>query len=132
MKEKFITVLKVEPGKNPVVTILENKLEKLQDAVAIGAPFPGLIELFSIDDNVSILCNEEGKLIGLKGNRHFCDDLLCGVFYIVGDDEEGNLTSLSPDMIEKYSKLFWEPEDISADEVSDAIFIGFFHTEEQP
>lgn len=29
MKEKFITVLKVEPGKNPCVTTLENKLEKL-------------------------------------------------------------------------------------------------------
>ena len=130
MKEKFITVLKVEPGKNPCVTILENKLEKLQEAVSIGAPFPGLIELFGIDDNVSILCNEEGKLIGLEPNRRFCGDVLCGVFYVVGDDEEGNLTSLSPGMTDKYSKLFATPDCISEDEVEKTVFVGFYPMED--
>ena len=125
MKEKNITVLMVEPGKNPVVTTLENELEKLQEAVSIGAPFTGLIEIFGIDDGVSILCNEEGKLIGLEGNRHFLGEILGGVFYVVGDDEEGNLTSLSPEMQEKYSKFFWEPESISADEISSNVFIRF-------
>ena len=130
MKEKNITVLMVEPGKNPVVTTLENELEKLQEAVSIGAPFTGLIEIFGIDDGVSILCNEEGKLIGLEGNRHFLGEILCGVFYVVGDDEEGNLTSLSPEILEKYSKLFWEPEEISIEDVQSSVFVKFYPWED--
>lgn len=37
MKEKQITVLKVEPHKNPEICILENDLDSLQKAVSIGA-----------------------------------------------------------------------------------------------
>ncbi len=125
MKENQITVLMVEPGKNPALTTIENKLEKLQEAVSIGADYVGLIEIIGIDDGVSILCNEEAKLIGLEANRRFYEDVLCGVFYVVGDDEEGNLTSLSPEMQDKYSKFFWKPETINPDEISSNAFISF-------
>lgn len=117
MKETNITVLMVEPGKNPVVTSIKNDLDSLQKAVSLGAEHQGLIEIIGIDDNVCILCNEEGKILGLEPNRRFYNDILCGVFYVVGEDDEGNLTSLPSDMQDKYSKLFWEPENIDTSEV---------------
>ena len=107
----------VEPGKNPVVTTIKNDLDSLQNAVSIGADHQGLIEIIGIDDNVCILCNEEGKIIGLEPNRRFYNDILCGVFYVTGEDDDGNLTSLSPDMQDKYSKLFWKPENIDRSDI---------------
>ena len=79
MKEKEITVLMVEPGKHPVVTTLENSLDALQKAVSIGTDYQGLIELVELEGGVCLLCNEEGKLIGLEGNRHIGADIITGV-----------------------------------------------------
>ena len=118
MKEKVITVLKVEPGKHPEITKLGNDLDSLQKAVSIGADYQGLIELISIDDENLILCNEEGKLIGLEPNRRFREDVICGVFYVVSQDSEGDLTSLSAAMQDRYARMFWEPEIIDAEEVN--------------
>lgn len=117
MKETNITVLMVEPGKNPIVTTIKNDLDSLQKAVSLGADHQGLIEIIGIDDNVCILCNEEGKIIGLEPNRRFYNDIICGVFYVTGEDDKGNLTSLPSDMQDKYSKLFWEPENIDTSEI---------------
>lgn len=76
-------------GKAPSVTTIINELSSLQKAVSVGADYVGYIEIIGIDDNVCILCNEEGKLINLKPNRRFYDDILCGVFYVVGEDDDG-------------------------------------------
>lgn len=126
MKEKTIKVLKVEPKKAPEVVTLENNLKALQKAVSIGASYVGLIEIIDIDENSCILCNEEGKLIALEPNRRFLGDILCGVFYITGQDRHGNLTSLSEDNIKRFKKLFAIPEDISPDEAESALNTGFF------
>ena len=82
MKEKTIKVLKVEPKKLPEVCELENELDALQKAVSIGADYQGLIEILYINERICILCNEEGKLIGLEPNRRIRNDILCGVFYV--------------------------------------------------
>ncbi|MBE6911122.1 MAG: DUF3846 domain-containing protein [Ruminococcaceae bacterium] len=115
---KGIKVLKVEPGKAPEVVFLKNELHELQKAVSIGAPDVGLIEIIDINDEVCILCNEEGKLLGLEPNRRFRNDILVGVFYVCGQDyDEGELASLSEPMLEHCSKLFAIPDVIDPDEV---------------
>lgn len=126
MKEKIIEVLMVEPGKEPSVTTLNNSLESLQEAVSICADCIGLIEIIPIDDDALILCNEEAKLIGLEPNRRLWSDVLCGVFYVVSQDEDGNLCSLSAENMEYYKKLFAVPEFISREEAEDALMMGFF------
>ena len=95
MKQKEIRVLMVEPGKHPRVTMLQDDLDSLQKAVSIGADYQGLIEIISIGNGDCILCNEEGKLIGLDGNRRIGNDIIVGVFYIMSENEEGELVSLS-------------------------------------
>ena len=125
MKEKTIKVLKVEPKKLPEVCELVNELDALQKAVSIGADYQGLIEILYINERICILCNEEGKLIGLEPNRRIRNDILCGVFYVTGQDEEGNLTSLTDDEIETFKSVFGVVEDISPDEVEPTMRIYF-------
>ena len=125
MKEKTIKVLKVEPKKLPEVCELENELDALQKAVSIGADYQGLIEILYINERICILCNEEGKLIGLEPNRRIRNDILCGVFYVTGQDREGNLASLTDDEIETFKSVFGVIEDISQDEVEPTMRIYF-------
>ena len=125
MKEKLIKVLKVEPKKTPVVCELENTLDALQKAVSIDTDVQGLIEIINLNDNNCILCNEEGKLIGLEPNRRLGDDIICGVFYVTGQDDEGNLTSLDDVSMAHYKNTFSKIEDISPDEVNPVFKIFF-------
>lgn len=68
-------VLMVEPGKEPFVTQIGNDLESLQKAV------DGLIEVLYLEENVLIVCNEEGKCMGLEGNRRIDNgDIIAGAF----------------------------------------------------
>ena len=116
----------IAPNAHPQPVTLSNDLDSLQKAVSIGAPDQGLIEFVYLEDNVSILCNEEGKLIGLEPNRRLGKDILCGVFYIVAEDEEGNLVSLTPAQMDKYSAIFWHPDVIGESEVADTVIMKFF------
>lgn len=125
MKEPTIHVLQVEPHKHPQSVTLPNDLDSLQKAVSIGSDYQGLIELVWLEDGVLILCNEEGKLNGLEPNRRLGNDILCGVFYVVSENDEGNLASLSPVMANKYARLFWEPENITKDEALGSLFMDF-------
>lgn len=125
MKEKNIKVLKVAPCEIPVVQILENDLTALQNAVSVDADYCSLIEVIDLDERTCLICNEEGKLIGLEPNRRFGDDILCGVFYVVGQDMRGNFISLSEKQIAQYSKMFANIDTFSDGEVENTIIVKF-------
>ena len=72
------------------------------------------------------LCNEEGKLLGLEGNRRLGGDIIAGVFYVVGEDKRGNFTSLTQAQMEYYTKRFWLPEQFSVGDVTNLIY-AFVH-----
>ena len=119
MKEKKIKVLKVEPMKHPEEAILNNSLQSLQAAVG------GLIEIINLEENVCLLCNEEGKLIDLPGNRRVGDDIIAGTFYICGSDEGGELCSLPADKMNYYEKMFYEPQEFKKTEVQAKCILRF-------
>ena len=125
MNTKEITVLMVEPGQHPKVTTLKDDLDSLQKAVSIGADYQGLIEFVSLGNGDCIMCNEEGKLIGLEGNRRLGNDILVGVVYIMGENDEGELVSLSEEKIKYYTERFWEPETFDRTEIEDTITCYF-------
>jgi hypothetical protein len=126
MKEKTVKALMVEPNKHPCVVDLNTDLDSLQKAVSIGADYQGLIEFVWLEDNVSLLLNEEGKLIGLEPNRRFYDDILCGVFYVVAENDDGELISLTPEQEEHYTKLFYTPDVIDKASIENTIFFRLF------
>jgi len=98
-----LRVLYVEPEKLPQEMIIENSLEKKQELVG------GLIEYANLlDDNeVLIICNEEGKILGLPYNRDIGHDIIAGSFILVGNDTRlGEDISLTDKQIEKYTKVF--------------------------
>ena len=107
-----ITVLEIEPGKEPKTVAIYEDLHSLQDEVG------GLIEcVYPWDDAAGIIVNEEGKLMGLPLNRALRDsdgdiyDVVAGTMLVVGLTED-NFGSLAPEQIEKYSDMFKEPETI--------------------
>ncbi len=120
-KEQEIRVLMVEPHEHPKEFLLKNDLRAMQEAVG------GLIDIAGIDDSICILLNDEGKLIGLEGNRRIGDDIIAGSFYVCGSNEDGELASLTDVEMERYSEMFWEPEEISQEEIEKATrFEGMF------
>ena len=126
MNAKELTVLMVEPGKHPKVTTLKDDLDSLQKAVSIGADYQGLIEFVSLGNGDCIMCNEEGKLIGLDGNRRLGNDILVGVFYIMSENKDGELLSLSEKKIKRYTELFWEPETFDRSDIEVTLSCSFY------
>jgi hypothetical protein len=128
MKEPMIRVLKVAPGEQPEIVTLENELSALQRAVSIGTDYVGLIEIIQISEEVCLLCNEEGKLNGLKPNRRIGNgtDILCGIFYLTGQTKDGDLASLPESAMQVCMKRFAEPEHIEDWEVDKALVMRFF------
>ncbi len=50
------------PGKRPCIVDIQNTLGALQDAVG------GYIETVTLFEDATIICNEEGRLLGLPHN----------------------------------------------------------------
>ena len=126
MNAKEIKVLMVEPGQHPKVTTIKDDLDSLQKAISIGADYQGLIEIISLGNGDCLLCNEEGKLIGLEGNRRLGNDILTGVLYIMSENEYGELMSLTDAKIKRYTELFWEPETFDPAEIEASLTCRFF------
>ena len=108
---KNIKVLVVKPEQAPTIAEYEDTLETWQQLVG------GFIELcYPFEDDVAILCNEEGKISGLPLNRAVRDgdgeiaDIIAGVFAVIGLDNEGGFRSLTDEELEKYTKLYAAPE----------------------
>ena len=66
----------VEPGKHPKVVMRKDDLDSWQKAVSICSDYQGLIEFVSLGNDDCLMCNEEGKLIGLERNRRLGRDRL--------------------------------------------------------
>ncbi len=107
-----ITVLEIEPGKEPKTVEIYEDLYSLQNEVG------GLIEcVYPWDDSAGIIVNEEGKLMSLPLNRALRDndgdiyDVVAGTMLVVGLTED-NFGSLTEEQIEKYSDMFKQPETV--------------------
>jgi hypothetical protein len=105
-----MNVLLVKPKKAAYEAEIGNSLDDLQAVVGgdIQAVYP-------YDDPVAIVCNDEGKLIGLPLNRALRDengdvyDIIAGTFFVCGLGE-GDFDSLPPELMEKYKAEFGDPQ----------------------
>ena len=105
-------VLVVEPKRRPEVREIDSSLDSMQKIVG------GLIQpVYPFDEPVALVCNDEGKLMNLPANRGLRDedgqiyDIVCGTFFVCGaPGDSDHFTSLSPEQIKQYQKLFYIPE----------------------
>ena len=106
MIDEKLTILVVEPGREPYAAQIQGRLNEYQALVG------GDIEaVYPFDDPVALVCHSEGKLLGLPPNRVLTDehgvpyDLVCGTFFLAGVEED-RLVSLSREQLEKYSSMY--------------------------
>ena len=121
--ENLLRIVYVEPHKEPFVAEVQDELRMLQKAVG------GLIEPIYPEEGIAIVGNEEAKLIGLDGNRHFEDDILTGPFFVCGDAGE-TFRSLTDEEVTTYMARFAEPEEISDEEVKATMGYAIFGIDE--
>ena len=108
-----INVIYVEPGKTARTIEMKDELSEMQKLVG------GLIEEYMpFEDEVAIICNEEGKVNGLTPNRAVYEensremqDIICGKFFVAyAPFEVERFQSLPPDLADKYREKFKYPE----------------------
>ena len=128
MKETTIKVLIVEPNKRPYKSTVIRNIKIIKEIVCPSFPLLSGVDVIEIEDNVFLIHNPEGALLGLKGNRKLKNNIIAGTFLVVQTDKKGKITSLSNNNLTKYTKRFWDTEQYTDEEVSDAYWIKWIAT----
>ena len=110
--DSLLRIVYVEPHRRAYEAEILNEYNALSKAVG------GLLELVHIGSDSLIVCNEEGKLKGMDGNRRLDNGttIIAGPFFVCGYND-GDFRSLTVEEVKKYLDRFGEPEDISRVEV---------------
>ena len=108
--EKKITVVFCEPEKPACIKQIGADLKSMQKAVG------GLIEpCYPFEEEVCIVCNEEGKINGMSPNRAVYGerkeiiDIVFGPFFLC-DCSGDEFASLSEEQQKRYLEMFKYPE----------------------
>ena len=101
-------VIIVKPFTNPYVKEIKGDLKSMQTVVG------GYIQaIYPFDDEVALVCNEEGKINGLMPNRFLLNgnngicDYICGDFFLCyAPCDSENFESMPDNLIDKYIAKF--------------------------
>lgn len=105
-------ILVIEPEKHPEEREISGSLEEMQKLVG------GYIQaIYPFEDEVALVCNNEGKLQGLPLNRALRDangkvyDVISGTFFLCAvPADSDDFESLTDEQLAKYKALFHTPE----------------------
>ena len=109
-------VVIVEPFKAPRVEEIDNTLETYQGIV--GGWIRSVYPFNDEDGPVCVICNEEGKNIGLAPNRALeyngeIYDVICGTFFVAGieNSEDGpDVGGLTDKQAQRYMDYYRDPQ----------------------
>lgn len=103
MKKPIIEVMVKQPGHKPFRVSCLNELETMQSLVE------GYIEVLPLATNLLIICNEEGKLMGMPYNCTLVGEQLVGPIVFVGvDGEEFDSCPLTISQAKELFPQMWE------------------------
>lgn len=114
----LLKVVYIEPGKPAYEAEIRHEMDALQRSVG------GYVQQVNMEKGVVILCNEEGKLLGMPGNRRIGDAILAGPLAVVGFTNRG-YRSLTESETNKMLERFAVPDEISQSEVQADMGIRF-------
>ena len=106
-------ILKLDPGEIPEKIEINGSLESMQTLVG------GMIQaVYPFHDPVALICNDEGKLLGLPYNRVLREpesgrayDIVCGTCFLCGAPQDtDHFTSLTPEQLARYTDYYRHPE----------------------
>ena len=111
-KKDRLEVLYVRPNEEAKFIEIDNDIASMQELV------DGFIEEYMpFDDEVAVICNEEGKKKNLDFNRGIYDkngkllDIICGSFFLCyAPIESEKFLPLPANLRTKYEKMFKAPE----------------------
>ena len=107
-----MNVLVVEPGYLPYEKEISDTLNADEHLRALQEIVGGWIEaIYPYDEEVAIVCNEEGLINGLPFNRSVPGGYggVFGTFFICGLGED-NFCSLPPDLMERFKSEYRNSE----------------------
>ena len=113
---EYMRVLVVEPGGMPQNVEIKRTLEAMQAVVG------GYIQaVYPFDEEIALICNEEGKLEGLPWNRPLYDvesgeiyDFVVGTFFLcAAPANESHFSGLTDEQIER-CLCYLEGRDLNA------------------
>ena len=103
-------ILVVKPGCIPVAAEIDGTLKTMQNLVG------GYIQaIYPFREEAALICNEEGRLLGLPMNRGLRDekgnlyDIICGTFLICGISGD-NFASLTDVQLQQYAEVYATPD----------------------
>ena len=106
-------IIIVEGGKRPYEAELEHNLESMRRCV--GGDIEAVYEQRGRD--AALICNDEGKLLGLPLNRALRDeegeiyDIIAGPFFVCGAPPDSeSFTSLTDEQVDYWLRRFAKPE----------------------
>ena len=120
--------LLVKPYELPEEIEFENTLEAKQHLVG------GYIECVYPENDTSVVfvCNEEGKINGMRLNRYIGYDIIAGAFLILGDDYENeDFKSLTQSQLKKYKEMFGKESIIETEKKIAAIKLNQYRNKMQ-
>ena len=106
-------ILVVEPGREPRTAEIGGTLREMQDMVG------GLIQaVYPFAEPVALVCNDEGKLLGLPLNRALrlpetgeIYDVIAGTFFLCGAPPDSDrFVGLTEEQLSRYAQRFRVPE----------------------
>lgn len=113
-------VVYVEPGKPAVEKKIGTDPQDLQAEVG------GFIECIYNRDGTIIVANDEGKLLGMEGNRRLGNgSVIAGPFFVIGDAGE-NFRSLTDAEVSRYLQQYAQPQQISQRDVQADMGFTFY------
>ena len=115
MKQETIKIVSVPVGKQAFAKEISTDLKSLQKEV------DGYIQaIYPFEDEVALICNDEGKLMNLPLNRALriegasgleIYDIIAGDFFICyAPITSENFESMPDDLLQKYLDIFKYPE----------------------
>ena len=95
-----VVTFRVEDA-SPRVEVIDGSLAGMQAVVG------GYIETVRVDADSAlvIVCNEEGKIMGLPVNRRHKDNVFCGNIFVTAANEEGSFVSLTDEQVTEAMRL---------------------------
>lgn len=106
-------ILLIEPEKAPREMKIDGSLKSMQGIVG------GMIEaVYPFEEEIALVCNEEGKLLGLPLNRALRDsatgavyEIIAGTFFLCGaPPDSGSFASLTEEQLSACAARFRFPE----------------------
>ena len=105
-----IRVAIIKPNELPKIMEINTDLATFQKLVG------GNIQALDLDNDIVLICNEGGKILGLPKNRAVYDDIIVGNFVLVSNNGE-DFKSLSDEQIKTIKEDFGKDSFIKESEI---------------